>query len=370
MVKQGHVGNPELLATLFISQSMLFFYSLPTVLVQKAATGAWLLNVFVNTTGILLFLPLYFLLKRFPGLSIIEIAAEVLGKVAGLAVSATMSLFFLYSFVTFTRAYAIATITTLFNRTPVNAVLAVTVITCGIVAYLGLEALTRTTLIFVPFIAFGSALTLFLALEKSDWSGVYPLLGVPLSQHFLAAVNLAPIVNLTLFIGVFSPYLRHGKGSLNLVFWAIAGAGILTTFTEIVIEVMFPYPGIKLLPYPLYQVVRMVHIGPFLQRLEALFVLDAGVTSLLYNAMYLLAAVLAMSQGLKLVDWRPLIFPMGILGFSLATLLYSGSDLAKWGYSWTSSLIYLLISSGLPLFIYLVSIFRGKRGGQGGQQDY
>ncbi|MDA8442297.1 MAG: GerAB/ArcD/ProY family transporter [Peptococcaceae bacterium] len=362
MLKQGHVGNLEMFVLISIYTSVLYFYSLPAILGEKVATGAWILNILLGVGGFLFFLPLGFLLKRFPGRSIVEIAGDVLSGPGRISVMVAIASFYLLEAAMFARTLAGSLTTTVLPHTPTSANLAMIFIVGGMLSYVGFEAITRTALIFSPFILGGMLLIAFLVLPDVNTTALYPLLGASLQQHAVAAFQFTPVVHEVLFVGVVAPYLRQGRSPLGTVFWALALATVVTTFVVIVIELSFPFPGFEFVPYPMLQVAKMVRIGRFIERIEALFLIMALVAILIQFSMVLHNGILSLAQGLKLADWRPLIFPWVIIGYALAFIPHSGRDVEFFVYSIWNGIIFLSVGTLLPLALYLMALIRGKKG--------
>lgn len=365
MTKQGHVGTIELFVTMSIYQSITIFLNLPNVLAKQATTGAWLLNLLQGVFAFLLFIPVYLVIRRFPGESIVQIARDLLGRPGGVLVSFFLAGFYLYQLAIYSRSMSDAIISTILPTTPLPAVLILALLSAVVVSYLGLEALTRTALIFSPFILFGIGFIIVLALPEASWHGIYPILGVPLTQLALSAGQLAPVVQQTFFLALLAPYWRQGKGFLGLVFWSTGLVTLMTTILVVVLEINFIFPSIKSIPYPLYQLVKTVHIGRFMQRMEALFVIMSAVANLIYLSSTLHFGILALGQGLQLKDWRPLIFPAVVIAYALAFLPDTSSQIVKWYYSLPSALVSLSIILFLPLMLYIVAVLKGKKGGTG-----
>ncbi|HEX3016148.1 MAG TPA: GerAB/ArcD/ProY family transporter [Desulfobacteria bacterium] len=362
MVKQGHIGTTELLALLIIYQSILMFYNLPTALAIRATTGAWLLNILVCAASISFYLPIHLLIKRFNYAPLPEIAYAVLGKAGGIGVTLVVSGFFLYLFTMFLKLFAGAIGVTILPNTPVSVIILISIIGIIAVSFYGMEGVTRTALIFLPFVVLGFILTIILSVPELDSAGMFPLLGVPVQDHLSHAGLLGLVVHETLSLSVVAPYVRKGKSLSKLCVWTLVIVAVVSTILVLLCQLQFIYPGLKEIPYPLYQLVRMIYVGRFIQRLDAVFVLLAIVSSTIQMSFIFQITMLSLAQGLRLDDWRPLIMPVAIIAYALTFLFFSPESITTWYYSIGNSVLTACVTLTVPLLIFFVSLARGKRG--------
>lgn len=362
MLKQGHLGSMEVFVLASIYQAWPFLFNFPAILSQNAATGAWLLNISIGLFSILMLLPICALLKRFPGRSIIGISQELVGKGGAMAITLFLAAVYLMMTILSSSVLASSVETTILPRTPMSAELGLIFVVGAIVSYLGLESLSRTALIFSPFILVGFLLIIVLAMPDLDLSGMYPVLGVPLARYPSSTVLLSPSAHELIFIGIIAPYLRNGKSPFSLLTWSIIVITAITSLLMLTIELTFPYPECSLVPYPVLQVTKLVHIGMFVERIEALFLILAMVASLLEFCTVFHTGVLTVAQGLGLSDWRPLIFAAVIIAYSLSFVPYSGREIVTFYYSPIYNFILATASTFVPFLLYLVALLRGRRG--------
>ncbi|HZW83712.1 MAG TPA: GerAB/ArcD/ProY family transporter [Candidatus Deferrimicrobium sp.] len=369
MTKQGHVGTIELFSIVTIVQVIPVFYSLPNLLAERVQTGAWLLQILINFLGFILFVPIYLLLKNFPGKSIIDIAQYLMGNIGRTLVSLLLGGYYFYTFVHFLRVFGEAVINTALLATPLYAILVLAIMPPMLIAYLGLESLTRTSLIFAPIIGLGILMIIVLTLPDVNFDAIYPLLGKSLLDHGKNALELAPVVHGTLFLAIWAPYFRKEKGMFSLVLVVFVLTMIIATSVVILTELCFPYPDIKLIPLPIYQIARIIYVGRFVQRIEALVLIMAIVTTQLHICAMFSTSVLAFAQGWKLTDWRPIIFPLAVTGFALAFIAHDLRELAAWYYSVPNSIISAGVSVFLPIILYTLWLFKGKKGGENAENQ-
>ncbi len=363
MIKQGHVGALELFATMTCAQAFTLLYHLPNALGKDAFTGAWLLNLLAGLLSLLVALAMFPLLRRFPGKSIIEIAETVLGRWGGALFSLVVAGFYFYMVSITLRTQADGVVSTIMLDTPVSAVMVAALAAVSVVSYLGLESLTRTVLIFFPFIALGFGIVIFFSLSDSDFNMLYPLMGAPLPNLLLSGGKFAFTAHECLFIMILAPYLRQPKTLFRVTFWSIIVVTGFSTLVLVVVESLLSYPAFQLATFPFYETVRLIHIGPFLQRVEALYTIMEMIISMVYPGLAFHIGVLTLAQGWRLADWRPLIFPSAVIIFSLGSLPKDALALWNWYFSAGNSLFRFALFVLLPISLYFVAAVKGKKGG-------
>ena len=66
---------------------------------------------------------------------------------------------------------------------------------------------------------------------------------------------------------------------------------------------------------PFYRLSRNIYLGRFFQRVEALFIIIWSIVGALKIALTLYGAAVSLARTLKLPDYRPLIWPLGLIIF-------------------------------------------------------
>lgn len=78
--KEGNFGYREAISMFVIAMTIKSFFSSPAAASKLVGTALWYMVLISGLTAAFLFMFQYLLLKRFPNLSIMEIADNVLGK--------------------------------------------------------------------------------------------------------------------------------------------------------------------------------------------------------------------------------------------------------------------------------------------------
>jgi spore germination protein KB len=102
----------------------------------------------------------------------------------------------------------------------------------------------------------------------------------------------------------------------------LAGS-VLIIITMLAILVLGPESTSRQ-PYPIYLLAKKINIADFMTRLEAILAIIWFITIFIRFSLFFYATVLGLAQTLKLQDYRPLVFPFGILLIAF-TLIMSPS---------------------------------------------
>jgi spore germination protein KB len=117
----------------------------------------------------------------------------------------------------------------------------------------------------------------------------------------------------------------------------------------------------KSMTYPFFSIVRLVHVGDFLERIEALHVTIWILGMFIRIVFYYYLIVLGLAQVFSLKDLKPLILPTGTIIVSLSFVL--GASIVEYReftsfeiYTWYTLFFILLI----PSLLLLTAILRKK----------
>ncbi|MEW6229167.1 MAG: GerAB/ArcD/ProY family transporter, partial [Bacillota bacterium] len=152
MLEEGRVGTNEAIAATVYLLSTKLFISFPQQMATVGLTAAWVVPLISFATGALGFLIIAALLKRYPGMGIVEISEEVAGPVFGLLASLGYLAFFFAATVLVMREFSETVGTALLPRTPLSVVMAIFVLAALLATYLGVEGLTRAAFLASPLI--------------------------------------------------------------------------------------------------------------------------------------------------------------------------------------------------------------------------
>ncbi|MFX4261581.1 GerAB/ArcD/ProY family transporter [Pelotomaculum propionicicum] len=320
MIKEGKFGLSEAIILLILSNIARIFLPYPRLLAELGGPAAWMTplgGLAVALAGVYLMTAV---LKKSPDKTIIEISEDAFGPVVGIAVNLVVISFFLSVSMLFTREFSEALILSTLPYTPIS-VITTTYLSVGILgAYLGIEAMARAARLTAPYI-FGGIVILLISLSP-QWSldNLFPFFGTGPVQVFgqgaFSTAALTEIILAAVLVQAMGGPDNIGKigyRSMLIAFLLLSGllaATVLTLGREYTTESTLPF----------YTVTRNIFLGRFFQRVEAVFVIIWSIIGGLKIALTLYGASVSLARTLKLPDYRPLIWPLGLVIFILSLL--------------------------------------------------
>lgn len=367
-IREGHIGYREGIALLAITLSSKVFLTCPRNLISEGQTAGWLVSLAHLLVALVAVLPGLVLLKKYPDRTLIEIAEESGGAVTGILVSLLMFFFFVFTVIIILRQFTETVIVALLPTTPISIITLFFLLGMVYPCYQGIESLSRGAWLLMPYLLIGLFGVLALVLPKANVDYILPFWGAGLPHVLKAGALKSSMLGEILLVTLLNPYLRDRQKLTPVVIGSLVIYGVLFTLTVLIYQMVFPFPSATSLgPYPLYNMARLVYFGRFLQRVEAIFVFIWVFSLLVAMSAIFYGASVSLARGLKLPVYRPLLFPVAVLVYSL-NFLVPNFPSAAWldaevlhNYGWT-------IAFGLPALVWLLSRVKDKGGGNRGTQ--
>jgi len=360
---EGHQGRREAFALITITIITEIFLSIPQKLAVDGKSAAWII---ILIAGALSFVGLYFILalsRRFPGKTIVEAGEEAGGPFLGTIAALAYFIFFMASLILFLRQFSETIITAFLPQTPISVITAGFLVVIIYSTYIGLEAISRTAGLLIGFIIGSLALITVLLIPFMVASyNLFPFWGSGPDIVARLGATRTSLFGEILIVGLIAPLLS-GKELGRVGITSLAAAIGIMTFVEVIYLIIFPLPASAVFTFPLYSGARLVFIGRFVQRIDAIFVFVWIITALIKLAATMYASAAVLARALKLPVFRPLVFPLGILVFAISFTIPSFPDAVTIDsrylrtYGWIPAFLF-------PALVYLVAVLR-KKGGRG-----
>jgi len=366
-IPQGHVGWVEAAAMIFVFDVTKAFLAFPERMSRSAQTAAWSVPVFSALLSGLWIWALVSVLEANPGKDMITISKSLLGPYLTFALGMAFYLFNVSIVGTASREIADALATVILPLTPLDLLLFVGYAVSLYLALKGVEILARMCVAGSVLIV--SLLVAIAILSANMWrvDSVFPLLG-PGPVKLLKTYGLRQsIYTEVLGIGMIAPYLRRSEDTGKVARRSLALSAAVLSLTVLNCEMVFPFPSLSHVPTPILRVTRLIFLGRFFQRFDAVLVpvwLTAGVLKLaagmLVGALVLGTTLSIKSLGLLTAVTAVMSAAVSHFIPDLATAIILDFDILR-PYS-------VVLLDGWPLALWAVSRFRshpGQRSGRG-----
>ena len=336
---------------------------LPSVLAGIAKQDAWISAIIGTGVGLLIVWMFTKLSLWFPNLTFVQMNEVIFGKWIG----KTFSFLFLFINLVFTSIlmyYSGSFLTThVIPNTPMAATNILLAVILLMAMHLGLETIARAAeiLIGVFFILF-IILVIFIAPEIKT-ENIQPVFESDIKSIAHGSLSLIVIssLNAVSLLMVFPAFINDPKsGKKSFLIGNLIGGLVIIIITLLCILVLGPDLTSRQM-YPGYTLAKMINIGNFVTRIEALM---AGLWVIcLYFKMvlYFHALVLGLTQTLNLRDSRSLVYPLVMIVVVLSLVVFP-SVVDKQIFDSTTAIYYsILVGLLLPLLMVIVYKIRKKQ---------
>ncbi len=364
MNKIGNISPRQAFFLMLILYNGIFYLMLPRQLVHAAGSMGWLalflgLGVAIAVVGFITGLG-----RRYAEKSIVQYALLVLGKGLGYPISLVLLLYFALLAVGSLRIFAELLHSALLPETPRFVLVVSLVLLIYWVVQNGLEDMARVTEFLAPFIIFLLLVALLGNIQYGEVDHLKPVVFVEwwkIGRGILSVISyFGLIVTLLMLFPFIKPYERVARMSVFAVM--IGGATSAVTYFSLLTT--FGVEETARMAWPVLEMVRMVRISSFLERLDALF-LAVWLSTAFLNASLLSFCFLEGTSQLLGYSYRKLTLPVLAI-FVVIALLPPGLIQVLHIYHYLE--IYgFIITLGIPLLLFFVSSLR-KGGKQGEEQ--
>ncbi|MFW6006544.1 MAG: GerAB/ArcD/ProY family transporter [Halanaerobiales bacterium] len=363
-MKEEKISTRQLWFILFIMRSVLIVSFLSVLTSGNALQDVWISAILV-LIGSEVFVVLFSLLDiRFQNSNLIEYSQKILGTWMG----KLLGLLFLWIFLQLStieiRIYGELLSANFLPETPLTVIISGMIFVSMICIYSGVEVLGRMADFLFPLFCIMILSIMIIPLPDIDWNNLQPVFQRGWNPIISGILTSIVFISQIWVLGMLSPNLVGGKKFWLPVTAIAVSLFLLILMSIIVVGVLGPYEGARS-SFPILTLMRSVELSQFLQRTETLIIFSWGMGLFISVSTFLYCGAKGMAQWLNLIDYRPLVFPMGTFWIFLS--IYSFEDMFVL-YTFLSPEIfapYGLILLVIPLFIlwigYGIKVISGKK---------
>ncbi|XEC94703.1 endospore germination permease [Paenibacillus tarimensis] len=357
MLEKGKISALQMGIMMYPTVIATALLLVPAITTHHAGRDMWISPLWASLVG---FLTVYFagqLNKLYPNDTIIQYSSRIVGVIPGKIIGLLLLFFYLHVNGVIIREYGEFVVGAFLTRTPLIAVAGIMTLACAMAVRGGVEVLGRLGQMSVPVILLLLLFILVLLLGDLEIKNMFPVMEKGWMPSFKGAVTPMGWFSEFVLMSFLLPYLKDRKKGLK---WGmISVAAVMSTMLLSNLAVLFVLGEITgSLTYPVMSVVRYISIADFLEHLEALVMAIWVVGAFIKISVFYYILALGTAQWLNLSDYRPLVFPLGILLVLFA--IWSAPNLPELAhFLGTSSAFYLMsVQTVLPLLLLIVASLR------------
>lgn len=319
-LRTGRVGVAELTALLTIYTATDVFLSYPARVAAETATSAWMIPLVSGAVVLAAFLIMHACMRRFPDHDILQLADRFLTPYVALPLTLLFVAFLFLQTALTMREFTETVVTTVLPATPAVLIALLLLLVSLYYAHKGLEGLTRVAVLLSVVFAVGLAALLLLPMTWFDARLLLPFVGRGIAPTlYYGVLNSSMFLNV-LMLAVTYKSVRNQQHFLRAGTVSIVVTAVLMSLVVVVYLGTFGSAPTGRTPFPLYQLARLIYVGRFVQRMEAVFVflwVAAAVVKMgcgLWFTAYLYAAAFRMPV------YRPLLYAIALSLFIISFL--------------------------------------------------
>lgn len=316
----GKVGVGELTALLTIYTTTDIFFSYPARVAREGQTAAWMIPLVSGLLVVSAFLVIHLLMRRLPEHNLLELAERKLGRAVMLALLFVFTLFFLLQTAFTLREVTETVVTTVLPATPAVVVALLVLVVSLYFAYQGLEGLTRVSAILWGVFAIGLIALLALAAPWFDSRLLLPIAGRGWSAIVLYGALNTSMFPVVLMLSVLYGSVRNQRHFLRAGLVSAGVSAIVMSLVVLVFIGTFSSAVTGTVPFPMYQIARLIYVGRFVQRLESIFIFLWTSAALVKLGLALWFSGYLYATAFRMPVYRPLLFALAVIVFILGFL--------------------------------------------------
>ena len=314
--KLGTLETIALIFTVMINHTIL---TLSRDIVSSIKTSAILNVLFVGIIAIFIGFIIYKLLKKFPGLDILDISNFLGGKILKTIIGILFFVYFSFTAAILLNQFSHTLQIIYYPLTNIFFIILTFIIAICIVSCLNFNSVIRTNLLILPIVLI-SMFFLFIANSKNfDLNRIYPILGDGINSTFLAgSSNLFAFGGLSLLYFL-PPHLKdstkYKKITLISILLSLIYLLLNISSTLLMFDTFVETDELM----PLYSAVRYIEFGTFFQRLDSIFLLIWIISFSCYLSIIMNFCIDIFKKLTNIKNSKFVVMPLGLLlvGISL-----------------------------------------------------
>lgn len=354
-----HIGSREVLTLLITLLAGKVFLSFPRDMTQVTSSAAWITILFSGLFSLGGFCIIYWLLQRFPSDNIFGIARKITGNLVGTVLGIMVFCYFLIITSLLIRQFAESFILAILPRTPISVLTFFFVLLLMYGTMMGISAISRVAWFMGPYLLLG-VVAIFISMANAHLENLAPVLGKGLGSIFQNALIYVSSFSEILVIAVIAPLLRRKNDLFRLGSWSISIATLILTGITMLAIATFNYNAASHLIFPVFQLTRLISLGSFIQRVEALFVFLWFFTAGIQVSALFYSTVISFSETFRIKNYRPLVFPLATLVFILSLIPQSMPEAVNLD-NFTLGRFYSVVWIGVPLLLLTLALLFKKK---------
>ncbi|MFD0590250.1 endospore germination permease [Paenibacillus sp. GCM10027627] len=312
MLERGKLSALQLGSIMYLTVIATSMMGAPSFAHNQAGNDMWMAPIVGSLPVFALIGILLSLHRLYPGKSLIQYSQDILGKWLGNAINVVFLLTCMLQSSNQARQFGELMNQFFFKKTPLAVVICSLVIVCVFAARLGAEVIGRAALLFMPFVLL-IVLIFFMPFFKDvDPDRVLPFFHNGVAPVVRGSFYLQIWLPMYVYISYFLPFLSDEKNAAKRCLQSLIATVI--TLTSVLLFILFILgEATSSYELPFMVLARYLSMFDFLEQFDAVIMVFWVMNVFIRTIVTLYTLSIGFAQMLRLSDYRPLVFPVGLL---------------------------------------------------------
>ncbi|MEH6996417.1 endospore germination permease [Neobacillus drentensis] len=360
-MEKGKISSLQMAIMMYPTIVATAILGVPAITAKYAKNDLWLSPVLASFIGFVTVYIVHQLHKLFPNQSVIQFSEQIVGRFGGKMLGFLFLFFYIPIVGQLIRSYGEFIVDSFLFKTPISLVMGSMLLLCAFVVNGGIEVLGRVAELFFPILIIGLIILITFLSPDFEFKNIFPMFEGGMMPSIKGAIvpgawftEFFLLIFLLPFLADQEKGMKYGMMSVFAVMMTLVVVNLTVYF------VLGETTSSK--TYPMMNAVRYISLADFFENLEsitmALWILGAFVK---ISVFYYVAA-LGTAQWLNLSDYRPVIWPLGILFVEFSFWSFP-SAMETSRYDFIAFPIYgFLMQTVIPLFLLVIAVVRKRLG--------
>ena len=311
-MEKGKISSFQMAFMMYPTIVATAILGVPSITAKYAKNDLWLSPILASLIGYVTVYIAYKLHQLYPKQTVIQFSEQIMGRFAGKILGFLFLFFYIQVTGQVIRAYGEFIVDSFLVNTPISVIMASMVFLCAFIVRGGLEVLGRAAQLFFPVFVFPLLILIILLVPDFEFKNIFPILGDGIMPPIKGAIVPGGWFTEFFLISFLLPFLADRKKGMKYGMMTVFAVMMtLVVVNLIVLFVLGPTTASKV--YPLMQVARYISIADFFEHVESVVMAIWVVGAFVKISVFYYAAALGTAQWLNLSDYRPVVWPLGIL---------------------------------------------------------
>ncbi|MFF2288682.1 GerAB/ArcD/ProY family transporter [Peribacillus butanolivorans] len=359
-MEKGKISSLQMAILLYPTIVATAILGVPGITAKYALNDLWLSPILAALIGYATVYIAYKLHKLYPKQTVIQFSEQIIGRIPGKILGFLYLFFYIPITGQILRSYGDFIVDSFMVNTPISVIMASMVILCALIVRGGIEVLGRAAGLFLPLFIIPIFILIILVSSDFDFKNIFPILGNGIMPPLKGAIvpggwfsEFFLMIFLLPFLADMKKGMKYGMMTVFAVMFTLVVVNLVVLF------VLGPTTSSKV--YPLMSVSRYIGLADFFEHLESGVMAIWVVGTFVKISVFYYAAALSTAQWLNLSDYRPVVWPLGILIVEFSFWSFPSSmEVSR--YDVIAFPFYgILMQTIIPLFLLVIAFVRKRK---------